>query len=170
MKQKSYKTFEIGSDDVLDEVKEEREQAKVNLNNEEIQNMMKAIRNMTHSSNMQSVVGSLNLDRRRRKFVEKVEDILKKFENIKLDNDDERIKTLFLFVMQSANDYLEKDIKKDEIVLELLKKIVTDEFLCKNIINIVKERVKPLTFYRKYKHTILKGFGFFFMSMFARAN
>lgn len=163
------KAMRITEDDLLDE---KQTSASV-LSLEEMKSVISDIKKMSNSSNMKSVVSSINVERKRSKFYEKVEVILKKFDDIKLDNNDERIQILFMFVMQSATDYLFDDCKekRDEICITLLKRFVNDdEFITKNIMNIVSSKVKPLTFYRKYKHSLLKGLGFFFFTMLLRAN
>ena len=128
------------------------------------------IKQMSNSSNMKGVIENLDSQRKQQKFSEKIEIILKQFECIKLDKDDERMQLLFLFTMQSANDYLQNDDKKDEICLQLLKQLVNDdEYLTKNIMNIVKSKVKPLTYYRRYKHNFMR-LSVFFSRMFSRAT
>ena len=159
------KSLKLDDDAVIQDAK--------NLSVEEMKSTINEIKKITNSSNMKSVCGMLDVERKRVKFYEKVQIILEKFENIKLDNDNERLQTLFLFVMQSATDYLHNDTKekREEICLNLLKPFVKDdEFLTRNIMNIVQGKVKPLTLYRKYKHSVLKGLAIFFCVIFFRAN
>ena len=130
------------------------------------------IKSFSSSSNMKNVMNTVNADRRREKFVIKLNTILSKFSAIKLsEEDDKRIELLFLFVMQSATDYLRDDKNKDEVCIQLLRRFVSDDDdLCKNIMSIVRSKIKPLTFYRRNKHMILRGLSVFFATMFSRAK
>ena len=151
---------------------ESRQEKKADMSPEEMKNVISDIKKMTNSSNMKSVVGTLNVERKRSKFYDKVEMILSRFDNIKLDDDNEKIKILFLFVLQSANDYLHEDSeeKRQEMCVQLLKRFVKDdEYIAKSIMNIVKANVKPLSYYRRFKHCILR-IGRFFLSKAVRAS
>ena len=153
--------------------RKDEENEKPVLSMEEMKSVISDVRKMTNSSNMKKVVGSLDVQRKRQKFCMKVETILEKFGDIVLANNDERLQIVCLFVMQSAADYLHYDDKDkvDALCVELLKRFVNnDENLMRNVMNIVKQKIKPMTMYRKCKHMLSRSLGVFFSSKLSNLN
>ena len=137
-----------------------------NLTTDEMKEFANDLKKMSTSSRTKDVVQTINLERKKEKFTTRVQSILEKFDVIKLDNTDEKLQTLFLFVMQTASDILGDSDETRAICLQLLKPFVNgDEYLTKNIMNIVKSKVKPLTMYRKYKHHLYHIASFFFVTL-----
>ena len=136
-----------------------------NLTTDQMKEFANDLKKLSTSSKTKSVVTTINLERKKEKFTSRVKNVLDKFDTIKLDNQDEKLQLLFLFVMQSANDILGQSDETTDICTSLLKPFVNgDENLTKNIMNIVKSKVKPLTMYRKYKHHLYHIASFFFVT------
>ena len=150
-----------------DEEQNQKQPQSQSLTFEELKEFSNDILKISHSSKSKSVLARLKTDSKETKFVERVTSILDKFDKVQ-PNDCEKLEVLFLFVMQTANDILGNNEQSDEICLQLLKKFVNDdEYLTRNVMNIVKTKVKPLTMYRKYKHRMYKFF-FTLASMFLK--
>lgn len=167
LSQKS-KSLKLGEDDLLVAELNTREPihktnaSKNVLSTEELKTIVNDVKKLSNSSNMKSVMVSVNEERKRKKFYEKINIILDKFESIKMENDDDRLQTLFLFVMQAASDYLFDESKRDEICIKLLCRFAkNDETLTVNIMNIVKSKVKKPTWFRKNKHNVYRLGSFF---------
>ena len=135
---------------------------------DEMKQFQKDLRKLTNSSKMKDVSNKLNLERKTSKFKATIEKVLSQFENIK-HLDEKKIQTLFIFVMQSAND-LVGDLRKSDEVKDICKELLLvyvngDENICKTIMDLSMEKVKPLTLYRKTKHLLVHGFSVFFSRM-----
>jgi len=176
VKRQYQSTVQLGDEDVIGESSGSGGFAAADLNKplsmEEMKAIVGDVKAFSSSSKMRNVMNAVNDDRRRSKFIEKINHILNQFNAIKLDDNDKRVELLFLFVMQSATDYLgNDDNNKDEICRELLVRFVKDdEDLCKNIMNLVRPRIKPLTFIRRNKHRIGRACGVFFATTLYRAK
>ena len=142
----------------LDEVDVQCEEKNKTLSVDELKEFTQDILKISHSSKSKSVLAQIKFDSKQKKFVERVSSILEKFNKIQPD-DDKKLEVLFLFVMQSASDILGADESSDEICLDLLKQFTNgDDYLTKNVMNLVKQKVKPMTIYRKYKHRMYRFF------------
>jgi len=148
----------------LDEEDEKVEDSRF-LSQEDMKSFQHDINKISSSTRTKNVIVKLESERIKSKFVTRMGSILQKFDKIKIDDDD-KLQTLFIFVMQSANDILENDEEAYRLCLELLKQFVNnDEALCKGIMNIVKSKIKPLTFFRKYKHQMYRWATIFFQCL-----
>ena len=115
------------------------------------------------SSNVKTVKQSLMLKKKIYKFKSKVSAVLSKISSIL---EQEELESLFLFVLQSAEDYLSVDGSSDElkmdVCVELLKSYCKDDDkLCKSVILMVQKRVKKITFYRRHRKKLYKVLIFF---------
>ena len=127
--------------------------------------VVKDMQKMSNSTATRSIAKSNKSQERKDKFINRVKSIVDNFSSVKLDEEDERVQTLFLFVMQMATDFLPEDEQKD-VCLSVLKPVVNgDEELCRNIMSCVKKSVKPLTTYRLYHNRVLRLLRFFFGSL-----
>ncbi len=131
----------------------------------EIKQNIADISYFNNSSNIQGVKSDLTLLKKKSKFESKMKNVL---DSIKLVNkdDDNELKTVFHFVMQSAHDYFyhpndqaKADTIKNEICENLLKPLVGDDVqLCRKVMALVADKIKGSTFYRRNKRVITKFF------------
>jgi len=155
------KKFKVEESDYVDNL-DVQEKKKETLSVDEMKSVMNDIKKMSNSSNIKPVMGTLNYSRKREKFNEKVTKILKKLDSIDISDADDEIKTIFLFVLQASSDYLDNGLETDKMLINILKRFVNnDEFITKNIISIVKEKVKKMSLYRRYKKRVFNGCSFF---------
>ena len=159
------------TDEIFDEPKNDKLNKPVkDMSSDDIKQFSKEMRKLSVSSHTKVVLNDLEQDRKKHKFIERIEKVLCKLENITID-DDEKLQKLFFFVMQSCND-LYADIHTEQaqkLCLQLLKRFFKDdEVLTKQVMTIVKPSIKKLTTYRKYKHNILHLFFLCFAIAFTR--
>jgi hypothetical protein len=118
------------------------------------------------SSNMKDVRNEIYIQKKKKKFVEKVRGILDKIQQLECVNKDDNLKKIFVFVMQSAEDYIfnanDKErcekVKKD-ICLELLRPFTHDnEKLCRQFMSLVANDIKKTTIFRRCRRVINKLF------------
>jgi len=133
---------------------------------------VKEIEFFSSSSSVSTIKKDLLLNQKIEKFKTKVSGILQQIHVVLDEDDEELLKKLFVFVCQSAEDYIimpKKDndkcnrIKK-RIVTDMMKVYVIDEKLIGSIINMVMPSIKKATMYRRNKRFIDKVF-FFVLSM-----
>ena len=134
---------------------------------------VKEIEFFSSSSSVKTIKKDLLLNQKIENFKTKVEgSILRQIHHVLDEDDEELLKKLFVFVCQSAEDYIimpKKDndkcnrIKK-RIVTDMMKVYVIDEKLIGSIINMVMPSIKKATMYRRNKRFIDKVF-FFVLSM-----
>lgn len=126
--------------------------------------LLKDIKAFNNSTSFKQTRTNFRLQKKRVKFLRKMEVIINAVNA--LPKDDNKLQSIFLFVLQSATDYIydTNDVEQSErlqnqAVLQLLKPMVNDsEELCQQIINIVKVKVKKSTWYRRNKKYIGKFF------------
>jgi uncharacterized protein YaaN involved in tellurite resistance len=131
----------------------------------DIKQNLEDISYFSESSNIQGVKSDLTLLKKKSKFKSKIQNVL---ESIKLVNKDDvnELKTVFHFVMQSAEDYfnhpkdqVKANSVKNELCEELLRPLVGDDVqLCRKVMAMVVDKIKPSTFLRRNKRLIKKIF------------
>ena len=137
---------------------------------EELKGVIGDIRGFNKSSQMKDIVEDIRLEKKKAKFHNKISTVLQNICRLHLE-DENQLQTLFLFVLQSAEDYIHSketdkcDKIKMDLCIGLLKQFVQDdERLCKQIISIVAPRIKKSTFWRRNKISIMNGVGFFLVT------
>ena len=128
----------------------------------------KQINFFSSSSTLKDIKHDLLLNRKIEKFKKKVSGILQQIHYVLNEDDEELLKKLFVFVCQSAEDYIvlpKRDKKKcnmikKEIVIEIMKEYVIDVKLIGSIISMVMPSIKKSTIYRRNKKFIDKLFVF----------
>lgn len=148
----------IGDDDI-----QETQQTQTNRKDEK--EIVRDIDYFSTSSNLKHVKDKLLLDKKLKKFELKMRENLDIIDKC-LNDDESNVETLFIFVMQSFEDYIHtdadvKDKLKRELIPKLMRKIVPDEKLALSIMNLVQRNIKKSTFYRRNKKKIYKAFIFF---------
>ena len=133
----------------------------VEVNNKDT---VKEIEFFSSSSSVSTIKKDLLLNQKIEKFKTKVQGILQQIHHVLDEDDEELLKKLFVFVCQSAEDYIimpkkDKDkcnrIKK-RIVTDMMKVYAIDEKLIGSIINMVMPSIKKATMYRRNKRFIDK--------------
>lgn len=118
------------------------------------------------SSNMKDVRNEIYVQKKKKKFLDKVKGILEKIQSLDCANNDENLKKIFVFVMQSAEDYIfnandkERCEKvKKEVCLQLLRPFTHDnEKLCRQFMALVANEIKKTTVFRRGRRVLNKVF------------
>lgn len=135
------------------------------ITHEDLKVVIKDLNYFSSSSVVKDIKDNFEMKKKEDKFTKKIEVVLNSLSNLNLD-DDKQLHAVFLFVLQSAEDYFymkrqnqKMDEMKKQIAVKLLKRFVkNDEKLCNQIINIVAEKVKKTSFYRRNKKLFQKLF------------
>ena len=142
------------------------------LTNAEIKLFTTDLRKISNSKHTKNIVDNLEAERKRVKFMNRIELVLEKLDLVSLNEDKEKLHNMFRFVMQSANDLLGPIESEDTVklcVLLLKRFLNNDDVLCNQIFQIVKPSIKKLTRYLRYKHTFLRQLTVFFSLMCRKA-
>ena len=122
--------------------------------------VMTTLTKFSNSTNVKQLTKDINIERRQIKFVTKMKDVLDKLDKVKLEPA-EKLEPLFLFCLQSATDYLHehKQENVEDICADLLKPLCNgDVALTKQIIKMVRKRIKASTRWRRNKRKIYRFF------------
>ena len=134
------------------------------MDNDQTKEFIKDIRKISNSKHTKGIVSDLERDRKKNKFINRIEKTLDNFSKLDMKTDAKQMKMLFKFVLQSCSDAVGNihDPEIYKLVVSLLKRYAkNDEQLTESIIEMVIDDIKPLTLYRKYKHTAVRSFLFF---------
>ena len=139
-----------------------------------LKDTLKSISQFNRSSSMRGITDDIALRKKVAKFEDKISGVLANIKRLNIENDDQ-LQTLFVFVCQSASDYLYlKDEAKclqvrTDLCVKLLKPFVKDDDkLCRSVIAIVQHRIKKSTWYRRNRQFLVKA-GLFFLNMLGKA-
>ena len=127
--------------------------------------IVEEIKFFSNASNLKGVQDQLLLQKKLKKFESKIVKHLAVIEKC-LDSE-ESLECLFLFAMQSFEDYIFMSNKDEKtklmkvVVCRLLKDFVRDDKLCLNLIKIVGKQIKASTLWRRNKKRIYKSIHFF---------
>jgi len=135
-----------------------------NMGNDEMKEFVKDLRKISNSKQTKTIVQDVELDRKRKKFISRIESTLNNFKKLPFSEDEEQLHKLFIFVLQSCSDTIGPIDDKDNhnLVVGLLKEYAKDdEKLTRSIIRYVSKDIKPMTMYRKYKNGFIKTALFF---------
>lgn len=131
---------------------------------DEMKETLADIEKFSKSSHLSQLKQDVKLQRRVAKFRGKMTKVLSNLKKMEMDE----LNSVFLFVMQSATDYLycadtEKFERiKQEICAELLCPLTGgDVKLCCGIMKIVEKDIKKSTVFRRNKKNIARGLSFF---------
>ena len=161
----------LGDEDIL----QSRPQIETTLKSPDVlpsdlKEMLTSIQTFSKSSSMKDIQVDLNAKKRVAKFEGQMEKILTNIKKLKLDEDN--LKNLVLFVLQSAEDYIydsdeEKSKRlKEDICVKLLRPFTNGDIkLVKQFISIVNDKVKKSTLFRRNKKRMMKLFFFVFKTL-----
>ena len=128
---------------------------------------MKDIQYFSKQSQMSNIIEDILLEKKKNKFIDKISTVLQTIQKLNL-KDEKQLQNLFLFVLQSAEDYIytpntEKcTLVKNNVCIELLKQFVKNDIkLCQQIIAIVESKIKKSTLLRRNKKRLIRCFFFF---------
>jgi len=110
------------------------------------------------SSTMKKLQVDLNKSKKSLKFSEKIREVLK---SIKKLNSDDEMHIVFLFVLQSCEDYLydHSTDEKLDLCVALLKGFVNEDVkICRSFIKIVNGKIKKSTWLRRNQRRLTKLF------------
>ena len=132
-----------------------------NLEPQNYKEMLKDINVFNKSSTMNTIKSDLIMRKKLSKFEAKMAPVLATIQ--KIDNED-YLNQLFVFVLQSAEDYLYLPNKekcnaiKKEICMQLLKPFVKDEVVRNQIIKICLKNIKKSTLFRRNRKLLQNFF------------
>lgn len=120
--------------------------------------ILKDINYFNRSSNMRRLKKDLEVNKKIKKFQDKVADILAVIDTFQCEH---KIETVFMFVMQSAEDYFDPqndDIKKSVCRKMLMKYVNNDAELYDGFYRLTEKNVKKSTPMRRLKKKTGKFF------------
>ena len=130
---------------------------------DELRAAASAIGAFSSSKSSRALMGELAFEKRKDKFLTKMEMVLENVLRMKID--ERQLECIFVLVIQSATDYLwcsdeERRARTvQEVCTKLLKPFVKgDEKLVLQLVGFVGHRIKPATWWRRHKRAVVNFF------------
>tara|TARA_B100000073_G_scaffold347734_1_gene363097 strand:+ start:3310 stop:3780 length:471 start_codon:yes stop_codon:yes gene_type:complete len=123
--------------------------------------ILKDIEYFNKSSTMKKLKKDLMINKKIKKFTDKVNGILHVIDTFQCDS---KLELVFLFVLQSAEDYFDPadvDVKKAVCKDILCKYVNNDESMCESFIRLSEKNIKKTSIIRRAKKRSGKILGFF---------
>jgi hypothetical protein len=124
--------------------------------------ILKDIKYFSRSSNMRKLKNDLEVNKKIKKFNDKVIGILDTIDTFQCDN---KIEMVFLFVLQSAEDYFDPchvEVKRDVCKKLLVKYTGGDEEACLGFMRLAEKNIKKTSPIRRFKKKTGKFMNWFF--------